>query len=321
MLGSRRVVSGRELEAMTDDDLARQVVDIGVYARVSPADKLRVVTAWQQRHEVVAMTGDGVNDAPALKKADVGIAMGITGTDVSREAASMTLLDDNFASIVAAVEEGRIVFGNIKKYLMYLLSCNVGEIVLLAGSVLAGLPLPLTAVQILYVNLATDGLPALALAVDPPEMDLMQRKPRDPRTGVFTRPVVAILLAAGLWSGLVNIVLFTSLLRAGRPVHEAMAMTFATLVLIQFFNAYNCRSDRLSIVRRPFANRWLNMAVGWELVLLAAIAYVPFLQRPLGTFSFTPSDLLLTSALAFSIVPVVEMVKWMARRGWFGELG
>ncbi len=320
MLGNRRVVSGRELEAMTDDDLVNQVVDIGVYARVSPADKLRVVTAWQQRHEVVAMTGDGVNDAPALKKADVGIAMGITGTDVSREAASMTLLDDNFATIVAAVEEGRIVFGNIKKYLMYLLSCNVGEIVLLAGSVIVGLPLPLTAVQILYVNLATDGLPALALAVDPPEPDLMQRKPRDPRTGVFTRPVVAILLAAGLWSGLVNIVLFTSLLRAGRPVQEAMAMTFVTLVLIQFFNAYNCRSDRLSILHRPFANRWLNTAVGWELVLLVAIAYVPFLQRPLGTFSFTPSDLLLTGALAFSIVPVVETVKWMARRGWFGEL-
>ena len=224
---------------------------IGVYARVTPAQKLRVVDAWQRRGAVVAMTGDGVNDAPALKKADVGVAMGITGTDVSKEAADMTLLDDNFATIVAAVEEGRLVFGNIKKYLTYLLSCNVGEIVLLAGSVLAGLPLPLTAVQILYVNLATDGLPALALAVDPPEPGLMERRPRNPRTGIFTRPVAVSLLAGGLWTGLVNMGLFTWLVRSGRPLEEAMAMTFVSLVLIQFFNAYNSRSDRLSIVRAP----------------------------------------------------------------------
>ena len=320
MLNGRRVVSGRDLDVMSDDVLERDVAEIAVYARVSPADKLRVVRAWQNRSEVVAMTGDGVNDAPALKKADVGIAMGIAGTDVSKEAAGMTLLDDNFATIVAAVEEGRIVFGNIKKYLMYLLSCNVGEIVLLAGAVIAGLPMPLTPVQILYVNLATDGLPALALAVDPPEQDLMRRKPRDPRIGIFTRPVIAMLLVAGLWSALVNMTLFTWLLQSDRRVEEVMALTFVALVLIQFFNAYNCRSDRLSVFRHPFANRWLNAAVAWEMLLLVIIVYTPFFQRAFGTFSFEPGDWILTGVLGFSIVPVLEGTKWMARRGWFGQL-
>jgi Ca2+-transporting ATPase len=320
LLTGGRAVTGAELEALSEAELERKVEGIDVYARVSPAHKLRVVTALQGRGHVVAMTGDGVNDAPALKKADIGVAMGITGTDVSKEAAAMTLTDDNFASIVAAVEEGRGIFGNIKKYLMYLLSSNIGEIGLMAGSVLLGLPLPLTTVQILYVNLATDGLPSLALAVDPPESDLLERPPRDPRGGIFSRPVVVLMLAGGSWSTLVNLGLFAWALGSGRPLAEAMTMTFVSLVLIQFFKAYNYRSDRHSVLRRPFANKWLNLAILWELILLAGIVYLPFLHEPFGTFSLPLVDWLIIVGLSLTISPVLELVKWMERRGWFGAL-
>jgi P-type Ca2+ transporter type 2C len=320
LLKGGRVVTGAELETMTESDLDRDIENIDVYARVSPAHKLRVVTALQKKGHVVAMTGDGVNDAPALKKADIGIAMGITGTDVTKEAAAMTLTDDNFASIVAAVEVGRGIFSNIKKYLMYLISSNIGEIGLMAGATLLGFPLPLTAVQILYVNLATDGLPALALAVDPPEPDLMQRKPRNPKTGIFTRPVIILMTVGGIWSTLVNLSLFAWALGSGRSIEEAVTMTFVSLVLIQFFKAYNFRSDRHSVLNRPFANKWLNIAVLWELALLALIIYLPVLHEPFGTFSLPLIDWIIIVSLSFTVSPVLELVKWMERRGWFGKI-
>lgn len=320
LLKGGRVVTGAQLDAMSEVAFDDQVETIDVYARVSPVHKLRVVTAMQKKGHVVAMTGDGINDAPALKKADIGIAMGITGTDVTKEAAAMTLTDDNFASIVAAVEAGRGIFANIKKYLMYLLSSNAGEVVLIAGATLLGFPLPLSAVQILLVNVATDGLPALALSVDPPEPDLMHRKPRNPRTGIFTPPVVILMLMGGIWSGIVNLCLFTWAWKSGRSHDEAMTMTFVTLILIEFFKAYNFRSDRHSVLNRPFANRWLNLAVAGELFLLAIIIYIPILQQTFGTFCLTLADWAVVLSTAVTISPVLESGKWMVRRDWFGKM-
>jgi Ca2+-transporting ATPase len=319
LLKTGRVVTGAELEAMSDVDFELEVEKIDVYARVSPAHKLRVVSALQKKGHIVAMTGDGVNDAPALKKADIGVAMGITGTDVSKEAASMTLTDDNFASIVAAVEEGRGIFGNCKKYLMYLLSANTSELLIMAGAALLGLPMPLTAVQLLYVNLATDGLPALALAVDPPERDIMRRKPRNPRTGVFTRPVVTLMIAGGAWSAVVNLCLFVWALKSGYSNEQAMTLTFVSLVLVQFIMAYNYRSDRFSVLNKPFANKWLNMAVAWELIPLAAILYLPAMHEPFSTFSLSHADWAVVILPALTVFPFMELSKWMVRRGWFGE--
>jgi P-type Ca2+ transporter type 2C len=320
LLKTGHVITGSELEAMSEENFEKEVENIEVYARVSPAHKLRVVTALQKNGHIVAMTGDGVNDAPALKKADIGIAMGITGTDVTKEAAALTLTDDNFASIVAAVEEGRGIFGNIKKYLMYLLSSNIGEILLMAISTLLGMPLPLATVQILYINLATDGLPALALSVDPPETDLMRRKPRNPRVGIFTRPVVILMVIGGIWLGLVNLALFSWALSSGRSPEEARTMVFVSVVLFEFFKAYNFRSDRNSVFQKPFANKWLNLAILWELILLSLIVYLPILHVFFGTFSLPLVDWMIILPLAATIVPVLELAKWMVRRGWFGRL-
>lgn len=308
LLQTGRVVTGTELTEMSESQLGKEVPDIDVFARVSPADKLRIVAALQARGQVTAMTGDGVNDAPALKKADIGVAMGITGTDVTKEAADMSLTDDNFASIVAAVEEGRGVYDNIKKFLSYLLAANIGEIGIVAGATLLGWPLPLTAVQILAVNLGTDGLPALALAVDPPADDIMRRPPRDARTGLWTRRVVTLMLVAGAWSATVNLILFRWVLSRG-TLAEAMALVFVTLVLIEFAKAYSFRSDRNHVFTRPLANRWLNLAVLGELILLVAAVYTPWLQAPLGTHAFSLNEWLVALGAAVSILPVLDIAK------------
>jgi Ca2+-transporting ATPase len=310
-----RVITGAELTAMSDSDFDREVENIEVYARVSPEDKLRVVTALQKKGHIAAMTGDGVNDAPALRKSDIGVAMGITGTDVTKEAGVMTLLDDNFASIVGAVEEGRKIFDNIKKYLMFLLSSNIGEIVLMAGASFAGLPLPLTAVQILFVNFVTDGLPALALSADPPEEDLMRQPPRNPRAGIFTRPVIILIMVGGLWSAVVNIGIFTWALNYGLPLKEAMSMTFVSLVLIQFFKAYNFRSDRRSVLNRPFSNKWLNWSIFSEILLIVAVIHVPLLEEVFGVTALSLMEWLIILGATFTVSPVLEIAKWMQRRG------
>ncbi|MBN1928624.1 MAG: cation-translocating P-type ATPase [Chlorobiaceae bacterium] len=319
ILRNGKVVTGAELETMSEEALGEAAGSVAVFARVSPEHKLRLVQALQKRGEVVAMTGDGVNDAPALKRADIGVSMGIAGTEVSREASAMTLLDDNFATIVSAIEEGRGIFDNIKKYLTYLLSSNIGELGLMAGATLFGLPLPLTAVQILYVNLATDGLPALALAVDPAAPDIMKRPPNDQKRGIFTRSVMALMLAGGIWSTIVNLALFEWARHSGRSLEEAMTMTFVSLVLIQFFKAYNFRSETEHVFTNIFSNRWLNLAIVWELTLLVAIIYVPALAAPFGTFMMPVSSWLIVLGGALTVVPVIEAVKWMLRKGWIGS--
>jgi len=315
------VVNGRQLDQVDQGAFDAMVEGVDVYARVSPAHKLKIVTALQARDHVVAMTGDGVNDAPALKQADIGIAMGVTGTDVTKEAADMILTDDNFASIVAAVEEGRGIYGNIKKYLIYLLSCNLGEILLMAGAILfgplLGLPagvIPLIAIQILYVNLATDGLPAIALSLDPPEADMMERTPRPKGETVFTPPVLRYLVGAGVWTAVVSLAVFIWAIHMGRGEAEARALCFVTLILVQFFNAFNCRSEQRSLFSIGiFANWWLWLAVLWECAILALLLYVPVLQRAFRAFPLGVEDWLIVIASASTIFIAAEVYKVIMR--------
>jgi len=326
LLKQGKVLSGADLDGLSEEQFEKIADDVDVFARVSPAHKLRVVTALGKRGHVVAVTGDGVNDAPALKKADIGIAMGITGTDVSKEAAGMVLTNDNFASIVAAVEEGRGIFDNIKKYLMFLLSSNIGEILLMAGAILLGpvigLPygaIPLIAIQILWVNLATDGLPAIALSIDPPAPDIMKQKPRPRGQGIFTKPVLILMAVGGIWSCLVNLGIFKWALDSGMGMLEAQALCFLTLIIIQFFKAYNFRSDKHSIFKIGFfKNKWLNLAILWEIALLLVIVYTPFLQESFHTFALRPTDWLIVILAAATVFPVLEVtkaiLKWQEKR-------
>ncbi len=317
-----RTFTGAQLDALSPDEALRTVAETSVYARVNPEHKLRIVDLLRRSGAVVAMTGDGVNDAPALRKADIGIAMGITGTDVSKEAADMVLADDNFASIVAAVEEGRAVFANIRKFLRYLLSSNIGEVmtmffgVLFAGQIGldaggSAVVLPLLATQILWINLVTDGPPALALGVDPVDDDLMQHEPR---------PLGEPVITSGMWRGIAFVGTIMAagtlfVLDASMPggfvaghgdLRFGQTMAFTTLMLFQIFNVLNARSDERSAFVHLFSNRWLWGAMIGSVALHVLVVYAPFLQRAFGTVGLTARDWILCVGVASSVLWLSE---------------
>jgi Ca2+-transporting ATPase len=318
-----QVLTGQDINALDDPGLLRALQRAKVFARVSPEHKLRLVDLLKDQGEVVAMTGDGVNDAPALKRADIGVAMGITGTEVTKETAAMILADDNFASLVAAVEEGRAIFDNIKKYLIFLLSCNFSEILVLTIAILLGLPLPLLALQILSVNLITDGLPALSLGVDPKAPDIMTRPPRPPQEGVFTASVTTLLVVISLTLTLMLLPLFSYYVffdprRLGDPdliLTQAQTMVFVTLVLAELVNAFNCRSDVHSLFSIGFfPNRFLVASVLLSLGIMIAVIHWPPLAEVFRVNPLTPVDWLVAGGLALTLLPVVEAAKWLLRR-------
>jgi Ca2+-transporting ATPase len=326
-----RAVTGAELDRLDDDALARTVADVSVYARVNPEHKLRLVKALQRGGAIVAMTGDGVNDAPALKTADIGVAMGITGTDVSKEAADIVLADDNFASIVAAVEEGRAIFANIRKFLRYLLSSNIGEVMTMFFGVLladriglrgdgSAVVLPLLATQILWINLVTDGAPALALGVDPADDGLMQLPPRPPHEGVITPRmwrgilIVGAVMAAGTLLVL-DAAMPGGLVEGAGDLRYGQSMAFTTLMLFQLFNTLNARSDERSAPVGLFTNRWLWAAIGLSVALQFLVLYVPALQQAFGTVGLSAQDWLRCLVVASSVVWLREATKLIARLG------
>jgi Ca2+-transporting ATPase len=325
-----RVATGAQIESASDEELDAIVRETSVYARVNPSHKLRIVQALQRQGAIVAMTGDGVNDAPALKSADIGVAMGITGTDVSKEAADIVLADDNFATIVAAVEEGRAIFANIRKFLRYLLSCNIGEVltmffgVLFAGAIGLtelgdGLALPLIATQILWINLVTDGAPALALGVDPADPDVMRQPPRARSEGVITGRMwrgiffVGAVIAAGTLLVL-DMSLPGGFIEGSGDLHYGQTMAFTTIVIFSLFNVFNARSDERSAFVGLFTNKWLWGAIALSLVLQAAVIYVPFLQAAFSTAPLSAKDWLLCTLIGSSVLWLRELTKLFARR-------
>jgi P-type Ca2+ transporter type 2C len=325
-----RAVSGAEIDLMTEDALARTVAEVSVYARVNPEHKLRIVKALQARGAIVAMTGDGVNDAPALKTADIGVAMGISGTDVSKEAADIVLADDNFASIVAAVEEGRAIFANIRKFLRYLLSSNIGEVLtMFFGVVFAdriGLAsqqgvvvLPLLATQLLWINLVTDGAPALALGVDPAESGLMRQPPRPSRERVITgRMWRGIFFNGIVMAGSTLLVLDSSLpggfVAGAGNLRYAQTMTFTTLMIAQLFNVFNSRSDERSAFAGLFENQWLWTAIALSLALQGLVLYLPAMQQAFGTVGLSGRDWVRCIGVASIVLWVRELSKLFLRR-------
>lgn len=299
---SGKIMDGKMLNELSQEELSHVVEDVYVFARVSPEHKLKIVKAYQENGHIVAMTGDGVNDAPAIKQADIGVSMGITGTDVAKEASSLVLVDDNFATIKSAIKEGRNIYENIRKFIRYLLASNVGEILVMLFAMLLALPLPLVPIQILWVNLVTDGLPAMALGMDQPEGDVMKRKPRHPKEGVFARKLGWKVVSRGFLIGVATILAFIIVYHRN-PENLAYAQTiaFATLVLAQLIHVFDCRSETSVFSRNPFQNLYLIGAVLSSILLMIVVIYYPPLQPIFHTVAITPGDWMLV--IGMSAIP------------------
>jgi len=314
-----KVLTGAELDALSDEDFERIVEDVVVYARVSPEHKMKIIKALKDKGEIVAMTGDGVNDAPALKNADIGVAMGITGTDVTKEASDMVLADDNFATIVAAVEEGRSIYSNIRKSIQYLLSSNAGEVLTVFVAALLGFPPPLLALQLLWINLVTDGAPALALGVDPADLDTMKKPPRPPEERVFSKVMVLAIIGVSILMCVGTLTTFALgggvLFSKTEAPRRALTLAFTTMVMFEMFNVFNCRSERHSIFKvGAFANKYLIVAVVSSILLQIAAIYVPLFQPIFKTEPLSIFDWLVVTLISSTVLIAIEIGKFFANR-------